>query len=158
MRDYPVERHYRDARITTIYEGTSQLQVVAAVRGVASGTAQKSFANFAAQQYEGSLAPLAEKLAGILPVFDEAIAYVKEQPGTEYMDLHGREIVDAAIDIYTAYLLLDQARHSDKKLTVASRYINQIVPRVKYNCELIKSGDRSSLDCFETLAGPVPTE
>ncbi|NIA07571.1 MAG: hypothetical protein GWP14_08050, partial [Actinobacteria bacterium] len=99
-----------------------------------------------------------EKLAGIVPVFEEAIAYVKEQSGTEYMDLHGREIVDAAIDIYTGYLLLNQARHRDEKLTVASRYINRIVSRVKYNCEMIASGDRSSLDCFETLAGPVPTE
>jgi len=34
MKDYPVERYLRDARITTIYEGTSQLQIVAAVRGV----------------------------------------------------------------------------------------------------------------------------
>ncbi|MFA5422855.1 MAG: acyl-CoA dehydrogenase family protein, partial [Phycisphaerae bacterium] len=41
MRDYAVERHARDARITTIYEGTTQLQVVAAVRGVCSGTAEK---------------------------------------------------------------------------------------------------------------------
>ena len=41
MRDYASERHARDARITTIYEGTSQLQVVAAVRGVCSGTAEK---------------------------------------------------------------------------------------------------------------------
>ena len=158
MRDYPVERHYRDARITTIYEGTSQLQVVAAVRGVMSGTAQKSFVSLAGRDYDGPLAPLAQRLADIIPVFEETIAYVKEQPGTEYMDLHGRQIVDSAIGIYTAYLLLNQARDSEKKLTVASRYINQIIPLVKYNCELIRSGDRSSLDCFETLAGPVPTE
>jgi alkylation response protein AidB-like acyl-CoA dehydrogenase len=37
MKDFPVERIYRDARITTIYEGTSQLQVVAAIRGVTTG-------------------------------------------------------------------------------------------------------------------------
>ena len=158
MRDYPVERHYRDARITTIYEGTSQLQIVAAVRGVMSGTAQKSFSNFSAMDYDGPLRPLAEKLGDLLPVFEEATAYVKEQPGTEYMDLHGRGIVDAATDIYMAYLLLNQARQSDEKLIVASHYIRQIVPRVKYNCELVKSGDRSTLDCFETLAGPVPAE
>ena len=158
MRDYPVERHYRDARITTIYEGTSQLQVVAAVRGVASGTAQKAFTNFAAGQYEGPLAGLAEKLAGLVPLFEETIAFVKEQPGTEYMDLHGREIVDAAIDIYTGYLLVNQARDSETKLAMASRHISKIVPRVKYNCELIHSGERSSLDAFEVLAGPVPTE
>ena len=158
MRDYPVERHYRDARITTIYEGTSQLQIVAAVRGVMSGTALKSFSNFVAMDYDGPLRPLAEKLGRLLPVFEETLAYVKEQPGTEYMDLHGRQIVDAATDIYMAYLLLNQARQSDEKLIVASRYITQIVPRVKYNCELVKSGDRSSLDCFDTLAGPVPAE
>ena len=86
------------------------------------------------------------------------IAFVKDQPGTQYTDLYARQIVDAAIDIYTAYLLLNQARHSDEKLTAASHYIMEIVPRVKCNCELIKSGDRSSLDSFETLAGPVPAE
>ncbi|GAG52188.1 unnamed protein product, partial [marine sediment metagenome] len=89
--------------------------------------------------------------------FAEATAFVKEQ-GTEYMDLHGRQIVDAATDIYMAYLLLNQARHSREKLTVADRYILEVLPRVKYNCELITSGDRTTLDCFETLAGPVPAE
>ena len=48
MKDYPLEQLYRDARITSIYEGTSQLQVVAAIRGVTSGTAEKRFAEFAA--------------------------------------------------------------------------------------------------------------
>ena len=37
MKDFPIERIYRDARITTIYEGTSQLQVVAAIKGVTTG-------------------------------------------------------------------------------------------------------------------------
>ena len=156
MRDYPVERYYRDARITSIYEGTSQLQVVAAVRGVMSGTAQKAFDAFVERDYPGDLAPLAQKLADILPNFTEATAFVKEQ-GTEYMELHGQEVVDVATDIYMAYLLVNQARHSKDKLVVAGRYIQRIVPRVKCNCELILSGDRTSLDCFETLAGPVPT-
>ena len=65
MKDYAAERHLRDARITTIYEGTSQLQVVAAVRGVASGT----FENWATGReevvYEDPLlAELKTKLMG----------------------------------------------------------------------------------------------
>jgi hypothetical protein len=157
MRDYPVERYARDARITTIYEGTSQLQVVAAVRGVMSGTAQKRLDTFAQREYDGDLAPLAQKLADVLPLMGQAVAFVKEQ-GNEYMELHGRQLVDIACDLYMAYLLLNQARHSQEKLVTASRYILEIIPRVKYNYELIISGDRTSLDCFETLAGPLPTE
>ncbi len=157
MRDYPVERYARDARITTIYEGTSQLQVVAAVRGVMSGTAQKRLDIFTQREYDGDLAPLAQKLADVLPLLAQAVAFVKEQ-GSEYMELHGRQLVDIACDLYMAYLLLNQARHSQEKLITASRYILEITPRVKYNYELITSGDRSSLDCFETLAGPLPTD
>jgi len=58
MRDYACERHARDARITTIYEGTSQLQVVAAVRGVCSGTAEKFMAEMAEQKYDSEVADL----------------------------------------------------------------------------------------------------
>ena len=157
MRDYPVERYARDARITTIYEGTSQLQVVAAVRGVMSGTAQKRLDIFTQREYDGELAPLAQKLADVSPLLAQAVTFVKEQ-GNEYMELHGRQLVDIACDLYMAYLLLNQARHSQEKLVTASRYILEIVPRAKYNYELIISGDRSSLDCFETLAGPLPSE
>ena len=51
MRDYPVERYYRDARITTIYEGTSQLQVQSAFRGILSGTMEKYFAELSAHGF-----------------------------------------------------------------------------------------------------------
>ncbi|GAI94656.1 unnamed protein product, partial [marine sediment metagenome] len=63
MRDYACERHARDARITTIYEGTSQLQIVAAVRGVCSGTAGKFIAELAQQQFQPELKDLLKKLA-----------------------------------------------------------------------------------------------
>jgi alkylation response protein AidB-like acyl-CoA dehydrogenase len=62
MQDYACERHARDARITTIYEGTSQLQVVAAVRGVCSGTAENFLTELAGQQYEPALNDLLDKL------------------------------------------------------------------------------------------------
>ena len=89
MRDYPCERHARDARITTIYEGTSQLQVVAAVRGVCSGTAEKLIAEYAQQKYEPQLNDLLAKLAEGMEQMKKAIAFVKEN-GNDYMDLYGR--------------------------------------------------------------------
>ncbi len=108
MKDYPVERHARDARITTIYEGTSQLQVIAAVRGVCSGAAEKYLLEFEQNIYADDLNDLLDILKqGRQQLFD-AVAYVKEKPGTEYMDLHGRKLVDAAIMIIVGHLFLKQ--------------------------------------------------
>jgi len=109
MKDYPVERYARDARITSIYEGTSQLQIVAAVRGVCSGTAEK----YLLEQEEYSYPDEVSELVGMLKQgreqLAEAIGYIKNQPGTEYMDLHGRAIVDAAIMIIVGHLFLQQS-------------------------------------------------
>jgi alkylation response protein AidB-like acyl-CoA dehydrogenase len=67
MRDYACERYARDARITTIYEGTSQLQVVAAVRGVCSGTAEKLLDEYKQLEYSDEVKDLL-KLLNQLPL------------------------------------------------------------------------------------------
>lgn len=109
MTDYPAERYLRDARITTIYEGTSQLQIVAAVRGVCSGAFEKRVAEFEALHYEDpALAALREKLVAGRELVLGAITYVKNQ-GTDYLDLAGRKLVDAAAAVYIGHLFLQQA-------------------------------------------------
>jgi len=109
MKDYPLERHARDARITTIYEGTSQLQIIAAVRGVCNGTAEKYLTDLEDYPYPEELTDLQDILKQGRTQLLEAIAFVKEQPGTEYMDLHGRKLVDAAIMIIVGHLFLRQS-------------------------------------------------
>jgi len=99
MRDYPVERHLRDSRITTIYEGTTQLQVAAAVRGVSSGTAGGLVTELLDRDWPDELAALAEQLAQANELLAECVAFVKEQPGTEYTDLMGRRLVDMAMHL-----------------------------------------------------------
>ena len=87
MKDYPVERYLRDARITTIYEGTSQLQIVAAVRGVCSGVFEKQAAEYETRQYSD---PLLDELKGRLVEGRElvlkGVAFVKTQ-SNEYLSL-----------------------------------------------------------------------
>ena len=65
MKEFNVERHYRDARITSIYEGTSQLQVVAAIGGIITGIMTEEFEKFALMEYKGELKSLADKLKEI---------------------------------------------------------------------------------------------
>jgi hypothetical protein len=179
MRDYACERHARDARITTIYEGTSQLQVVAAVRGVCSGTAEKFIAELAGQQFEQGLNDLLEKLAEGMEQLQKSIAFVKEN-GNEYMDLYGRALVDIAIDLIIGYLFCGQASTKvemevaaaedgqtdngstismkERKAMVARRFITRNAPKITSLTESICAGDKSTFTDYEALVGPVPTE
>jgi hypothetical protein len=157
MRDYAVERHVRDARITNIYEGTSQLQVVAAVRGIASGTAHKAFEEYQAQQWPAEFADLLALLKAGCDNLAEALPIVK-QYGVEYMDLYGRKIVDVGCDLFIGYLFLEQARNSDRKKEVARRFITTTATRIAANCALIKSGDRSTMDKFNLVVGKTADE
>ena len=180
MRDYACERHARDARITTIYEGTSQLQVVASVRGVCSGTAGKFIALLAEQDYEPELKDLLEKLTEGTEQLKNGIAFVKEN-GNEYMDLYGRALVDIAIDLINGYLFCGQAGtkvdmdvalagekgqadgtktipFKERKAIIARRYITKNAPKITALLELIRSGDKSTFIDYPALVGPVPAE
>jgi hypothetical protein len=156
MKDYPVERHLRDARITTIYEGTSQLQVVAAVRGVCSGAFEK-FVDEMAQKPHGDeqLDSLKARLVEGKQLILKAVAFVKEK-GAEYMDLSGRRLVDSAIAIIVGHLFLAQAAKSAHKKAVAKRFIDTRLPNLRRDIELVLTGDRTAMDEYDTLAGPLP--
>ncbi len=178
MRDYAVERHARDARITTIYEGTSQLQIVAAVRGVCSGTAEKYLAELSQKAYAPELKDLLAKLAEGTTQLFSAVAFVKQQ-GTEYMDLYGRALVDIAMDLINGYLFCDCASTKvemnvavedsgeakeqtmpmkKRKAIVARRFITKNAPKITALSQLICLGDKSSFTDFAALIGPVPVE
>ncbi len=113
MKDYPVERHLRDARITTIYEGTSQMQIVAAVRGVCGGAFQKRVEGFEEYEYlDNDLNELKAKLDDGKELVLKGVAFVKGE-GVNYMDLYGRKLVDSAISVLIGHLLLQQARSQE---------------------------------------------
>lgn len=156
MKDYPVERHLRDSRITTIYEGTSQLQVVAAVRGVMSGTVNTVIDELLAHEFPPEVAALAQKVREGVALLDEAVAFVKTQGG-DYMDLYARKLVDCGCALVIGALFCGQAGAApEKKLAVARAWLAAKLPQVRADVEQIKSGDRGTVDEFLALAGPVP--
>lgn len=158
MRDYPVERYLRDARITTIYEGTSQLQVVAAVGGVMSGVIAEGINEIlAGRAWTPELKPLVASIQEGLTVLAQSSALVKAHPeGNAYRDLVARKLVDMAIDLLVGALFCEHALANPKKLPVARRWISERMPRVRMLQAQIASGDTLSLSAFETLAPPVP--
>jgi alkylation response protein AidB-like acyl-CoA dehydrogenase len=157
MQDYPVERYLRDARITTIYEGTSQLQVVAAVRGVCGGAFEKRVEEYEQVEYKDKeLNAFKQRLGEAKELVLEAIQFVKQQPG-DYMDLHGRRLVDSAIIVLVGHLLCQQAAANERKRHVARRFVETGIATLKRDVEIVRSGDRSAVESYELIAGPVPS-
>jgi alkylation response protein AidB-like acyl-CoA dehydrogenase len=176
MRDYASERHARDARITTIYEGTSQLQIVAAVRGVCSGSLEKYLGELLALEYDAEVKDLLDKLAEGHEQLKAAIEFTKGK-GNEYMDLYGRALTDVAIDLINGYLFCGQASTKvaldvaaapnattdngptismkQRKALLARRFIEKNAPKIKALTDLICQGDKSTFSDFEALIGPV---
>ena len=116
MKDYPCERLYRDARIMNIYEGTSQLQVVAAINAVTKGTFMEQIERYAAAEYSQPMQPVVAKLKELTAKFSEMTARVeagdKELCG--FKDFHARRLVETAGHIIITYLLARQAGESEE--------------------------------------------
>ena len=156
MKDYAAERYMRDARITTIYEGTSQLQVVAAIRGVSSGSFETCVAGFEKVEYsDPMLTGLKQKLVEAKGEIVKTIQFVKTRPSF-YLDLSGRRMVDSAIAVIVGHLFLGQATKCDRKKRVARRFIENHLPVIRANLDQVLSGDSSAMDEYDLLAGPVP--
>ena len=85
---------YRDARITSIYEGTSQLQVVAAIKGVTTGSYLSRIREYEEMQVNPELDHLKKKLARMTATYEEAIALVTENEDQEFVDFHARRLVE----------------------------------------------------------------
>ncbi len=125
MRDYACERIYRDARITSIYEGTTQLQVVAAIRHVTTGTYLNQIKEYAAREYSEAVAPMKAKLEAMTAVYEETMDKVKAVDDAEYITFHARRLVEMLGHIIMGYLLIgDASNEPDLFLDSAKVYVN----------------------------------
>ena len=113
MKDYACERIYRDARITSIYEGTTQLQVVAAIRHVTTGT----YLNWINSHLEGEFNPadqaVVEKLKAMAEKYAAAVEAVTTVGDTKYLDFMARRLVEMAGYSVMSILLLEDAARND---------------------------------------------
>ena len=114
MKDYPIERIYRDARITTIYEGTTQLQVVAAIRGVTTGAYLSRIREFEEMAIKPELHGFRRILIGMTEEYEKAVKQVVEIKDNEYLDFHARRLVEMAGHIIMGYLLLLDTERDDR--------------------------------------------
>ena len=141
MKDYACERVYRDARITSIYEGTTQLQVVAAIRHVTTGTYLNLIKTYEAQEINASLQPLKDNLAAMTAKYEAAVAKVIEVKDANYNDLMARRLVEMAGNIIMGHLLLLDASRNEAFVKSATVYNKMAQAEVAKHAEFINNFD-----------------
>ncbi len=148
MKDYACERIYRDARITSIYEGTTQLQVVAAIRHVTTGTYASLLESYAAKGFPGNLAPIADRLAELTKSYTAAVEKVTAVGNQAYLDFMARRLVEMAGYLVMAYLVLLDAKTNEAFCESAVVYSNLIASEVAKHVEFIDSFNPEQLAAY----------
>lgn len=123
MKDYACERLYRDARITNIYEGTTQLQVVAAIRHVTTGTYLSILREYEAMEYKPELLSLKQDLIAMTDTYEQLVTKVTGAKDNEYLDFLARRLVEAATHCVFGYLLLQSAHTDNSFLSSTQVYL-----------------------------------
>ncbi|HHU00144.1 acyl-CoA dehydrogenase family protein [Xiashengella succiniciproducens] len=139
MKDYPIERIYRDARITTIYEGTTQLQVVAAIRGVTNGALLNRIREFENMPLQPELHGYRRILIGMTEEYEKAVKSVVDMHDNEYLDFHSRRLVEMAAHIIMGYLLLLDTERDDKYRASTETFIRYARAENKSRAEFISN-------------------
>ncbi len=109
IMEYKSQRLYRDARIFSIYEGTTQLQVVAAVRYISNGTYLGIIKEMLAKEVAEELKPLKVRVGKMVELYEKAVAYVKEANNQEMHDFLARRLYNMTCDIIMSLLILEDA-------------------------------------------------
>lgn len=139
MREFHVEQLARDARITNIYEGTSQLQIVAASGGVINDVLGDVFLEKEKKEYRGGLTKLANHLREIRQLFLAGLRYVVEKKDSSFQDVAAKDLVEMYSYLHVGYLLLDEAEMEARKIFIANRYIVTSLANARKNAEAIRS-------------------
>ncbi len=109
IMEYKSQRLYRDARIFSIYEGTTQLQVVAAVRYISNGTYLSIIKEMLEKEVAEELKPLKVRVEKMVELYEKAVAYVKEAENQEMHDFLARRLYNMTCDIIMSLLILEDA-------------------------------------------------
>lgn len=138
--EFNVERHFRDVRITSIYEGTTQLQVVAAIGGIFSGIIFDRLDEYENNDFS-SVSELYSRTQELRKHLEDSVTFVKGRNSREFQEFHAGRLVDLAADTILSYLLCLDAIHSERKKKVANLFIQKAAVRIQANMNFIKADD-----------------
>ncbi|MCI6827687.1 MAG: acyl-CoA dehydrogenase family protein [Prevotella sp.] len=131
IMEYKSQRLYRDARIFSIYEGTTQLQVVAAIRYITNGTYLSIMKEMMERPICDCAAPMRERIGKLIALYEDALNYVKEQNDQALQDFLARRLYEMTADIIMSLLLLEDATRAPE---LFKKSVNVYVRHAEAEC------------------------
>ena len=152
MKDYACERLYRDARIMNIYEGTTQLQVVAAINHVTKGTYLEQIMRYEEEATSEATKPMFDKLVELRKTYESVVERVEsiDKEAAGYKDFHARRLVEIAGYIIMSHIMLRQARELESDyLNPTKIFVKYAVKKITEAAAYIEASEGSDVELFK---------
>lgn len=150
IMEYKSQRLFRDARIFSIYEGTTQLQVVAAIRYITNGTYLNIMKEMLQGEVSESLKPLQERVAKLVATYEACLDKVKAGANQDEHDFLGRRLYDMTADIVASLLILDDATRAPELFEKSANvFVRMVEEEVMGKAAYIQAFQADDLKNFE---------
>ncbi|MBR1687321.1 MAG: acyl-CoA dehydrogenase family protein [Prevotella sp.] len=150
IMEYKSQRLYRDARIFSIYEGTTQLQVVAAIRYISNGTMLNNINEMLAALPENADAALKARVEKLIPVYEDALNYAKSLDSQDAFDFLARRLYDITAELVMSLLILDDAARAPQLFAKSAHvYVRMTEEDVLGKAAYIKNFRAEDLESFK---------
>lgn len=150
IMEYKCQRLFRDARIFSIYEGTTQLQVVAAIRYITNGTYLNIIKEMLESEVSDDLKALKERVAKLVDLYEAAINKVKEANDQAVHDFLARRLYNMTGDIVMSLLILDDATKSPELFAKSANvYVRMAEEEVLGHSAYIQNFQAEDLESFK---------
>lgn len=150
IMEYKCQRLFRDARIFSIYEGTTQLQVVAAIRYITNGTYLSIIKEMLENEVSEDLKPLKERVAKLVELYEAAINKVKEANDQAVHDFLARRLYNMTGDIVMSLLILDDATKAPEMFQKSANvYVRMAEEEVLGHSAYIQNFKAEDLESFK---------
>ena len=151
MKDYACERLYRDARIMNIYEGTTQLQVVAAINHVTKGTYLEQIMRYEENERTEATKAMGEQLVELRKVYEQVVERVEsiDKEAAGYKEFHSRRLVEIAGYIIISHIMLRQAAECEADyLNPTKIFVKYAAKKISEAASYINASDASDVELF----------
>ena len=145
MKDYACERIYRDSRITSIYEGTTQLQVVAAIRYVTTGAYLSKIREYETAQVAPEFEGLKNRLKELANKYETIVTKITEEKDQELIDFAARRLVEMSAHLIMSHLMVQDASKNDLFTESAHVYVRFAESEIDKHVTFLSKFDKDDL-------------